>query len=62
MNLCTFPKSFVLAVALALPGFLCAAEINTKGAKPRRVAFGERINLADYAVPGKTTVIDFTSN
>jgi thiol-disulfide isomerase/thioredoxin len=38
-----------------------AAAVHTKSAEPRRVAQGEEIALADYLVPGKITVFDFTS-
>lgn len=47
----------LLAVALAAH----AADLTTKGEKPRRIAQGEEVKLADYLVPGKTTVFDFTS-
>lgn len=33
----------------------------TKGAEPAVVSHGERVNLTDLVVPGKTTIIDFTS-
>lgn len=61
MNRRTFASLFAfLAVApLALTVAFAAPE---KSEKPRRVAFGETINLADYVVPGKTTVFDFTSH
>ncbi|MSU66134.1 MAG: thioredoxin [Opitutus sp.] len=59
MNRRTFGLVLVLlslglrpCVALDAPG---------KDAKPRRIAYGEKVNLADYLVPGKTTVFDFTS-
>jgi thiol-disulfide isomerase/thioredoxin len=32
-----------------------------KGAEPLVVSHGETVNLADYVVPGKTTIFDFTS-
>ena len=32
-----------------------------KAAEPLIVSHGETVNLADYVVPGKTTVFDFTS-
>ena len=38
-----------------------AADPHTKGPKPLHIAMGEEVNLADYLVPGKTTVFDFTS-
>jgi thiol-disulfide isomerase/thioredoxin len=43
-------------VILAVPG-----PAATKGAEPLVVSRGETIRLADYLVPGKTTVFDFTS-
>ena len=51
----------LFAVTLALPAIGLAAATKNKGPKPLRVAFGQEINLADYLVPGKTTVFDFTS-
>ncbi len=50
--------SLVLALALTPLALLAAA---TKGAEPAVVAQGRAIQLADYLVPGKTTVVDFTS-
>jgi thiol-disulfide isomerase/thioredoxin len=32
-----------------------------KSEKPQRIAFGQKIKIEDYLVPGKTTVVDFTS-
>ncbi|MCX6931779.1 MAG: thioredoxin family protein [Verrucomicrobia bacterium] len=61
MNRRLFARSFLLAVTLALPAIGLAADPKTKSPKPLRVAFGQEINLADYLVPGKTTVFDFTS-
>jgi len=46
----------IVAVVSAAP--LTAA---TKAAEPLIVSRGETVNLADYVVPGKTTVFDFTS-
>lgn len=57
----TLALALALVVALALPVFVLAAETKTKSPKPQRVAFGQEIALADYLVPGKTTVFDFTS-
>lgn len=34
---------------------------HTKGAEPAHVSQGQQINLADYLVPGKTTIFDFMS-
>lgn len=33
----------------------------TKPATPARIAHGQKVNLKDYVVPGKTTIFDFTS-
>jgi thiol-disulfide isomerase/thioredoxin len=53
---------------LALVSILCflssfgfAAAAPSKGAEPLRIAHGEKVNLADYLVPGKTVIFDFTS-
>jgi thiol-disulfide isomerase/thioredoxin len=62
MNRRSFNRVLVCVLTSILPLALFAADTNTKGEKPRRVAFGETINLADYVVPGKTTVFDFTSH
>ena len=66
MNRRTFTQGLAVAVAVFLPVLASAAEVaaadtHTKGAKPRRIAQGQTVNLADYVVPGKTTVFDFTS-
>jgi thiol-disulfide isomerase/thioredoxin len=61
MNRRSFAHCLVLALAVALPAVVLAADTKTKGPKPLRVAYGQPINLADYLVPGKTTVFDFTS-
>lgn len=52
-------KTFLaFAASLALSAAAFAA---TKGAEPAHVSQGREINLADYLVPGKTTIVDFTS-
>ncbi|MDI1336716.1 MAG: thioredoxin family protein [Lacunisphaera sp.] len=38
-----------------------AAGNHTKGAEPAHIAQGAEVVLADYLVPGKTTIFDFTS-
>ncbi len=48
-----------LLATAALVAF--AADTHVKGPKPLRIAMGTEVNLADYLVPGKTTVFDFTS-
>ena len=37
------------------------ADQHEKGAAPLKVSHGAEVNLADYLVPGKTTIFDFTS-
>ncbi len=52
---------FVLLVSLVMGLPFAVAASREKGAKPQRVAFGQSVELADFAVPGKTTIFDFTS-
>lgn len=47
--------------ALTLVTLPLQAANRVKAAQPERVAFGQEVNLADYLVPGKTVVFDFTS-
>lgn len=60
-----FRRTFVSTVAVlgfvSLGALLGAATPPAKTEKVLRIAQGEKVNLADYAVPGKTTVFDFTS-
>jgi thiol-disulfide isomerase/thioredoxin len=42
-------------------GLATAAFAANKGAEPAHVSQGQAITLSDYLVPGKTTVVDFTS-
>jgi len=49
-----------LLLTLWLLGVVSTAAA-TKGPEPLRISLGETISLADYAVPGMTTVFDFTS-
>lgn len=49
-------------VALAsLSNISGAATPPAKGEKPLRISHGEKVDLKDYLIPGKTTVFDFTS-
>ena len=55
-------KSLVtLLLSLLLAGGAFAADTHAKGAEPAQIAQGQKINLADYLVPGKTTIFEFTS-
>jgi thiol-disulfide isomerase/thioredoxin len=56
-------RQFVpLFASLSFATALCAASNHTKGAEVAQVSQGQEINLADYLVPGKTTVFDFSSD
>jgi thiol-disulfide isomerase/thioredoxin len=50
----------LLTVLTALT-LTAAAFAATKGAEPAHVSLGKTIVLADHLVPGKTTIVDFTS-
>ena len=54
-------RTFLLLCSLVLLAPAFAADRHPKGAEPLRIGYGEQVNLADYLVPGKTTVFDFTS-
>jgi len=54
------PIALVIALVAGLP--LALAADKDKSAKPERIAFGQKVTLADHVVPGKTTIFDFTSN
>ena len=53
-------SSLVVFAVGFVPAF--AAEASTKPEKPARIAHGQEVNIADFAVPGKTTIFDFTSD
>jgi thiol-disulfide isomerase/thioredoxin len=52
------------AAALFLTAAVCgrADGIHAKSAEPIRISHGEPVTLADYLVPGKTTIFDFYSD
>jgi thiol-disulfide isomerase/thioredoxin len=53
--------ALVLAVSLAAPLVVTAGDTHVKGPEPAHISRGQQITLADYLVPGKTTVFDFYS-
>ena len=57
-------RSTALALALFLVGSVCASAESprAKSAKPEHISYGAEVVIADYLVPGKTTIVDFTSN
>ena len=61
MPLRRFTTAFAFAAILAAPLCLMAGGAHTKGDKPLQISFGNEVKLADYLVPGKTTIFDFYS-
>jgi thiol-disulfide isomerase/thioredoxin len=53
-------RSFV-AAAFAAALFGVVSYAGEKGAKPAHISFGEKVELSDHVVAGKTTIVDFTS-
>jgi thiol-disulfide isomerase/thioredoxin len=51
---------FLAAIGLVVAPAAFAAN-HEKGAKPIRISQGQKVDLADFLVPGKTTIFDFTS-
>jgi thiol-disulfide isomerase/thioredoxin len=51
----------LVAALLAIPLLAFAGDNQTKGAKPAHISQGKEVTLADYLVPGKTTIFDFYS-
>ena len=60
-------KHFPALAMIVLAGVACARaddapSLKTKGPEPREVSLGgQELKLADYLVPGKTTIFDFFS-
>lgn len=55
-----FSKVLLLFLAAAAAPF-ALAEAGKKGDTPEKIAHGEQVEIKDYLVPGKITVVDFTS-
>jgi thiol-disulfide isomerase/thioredoxin len=58
--------SALAIVSLVSVGLLAASDAKpatppAKGEKPLRISLGQKVDLAAYVVPGKTTIFDFTS-
>lgn len=55
--------SFTALALVALPLVSRAADAakTTKGAEPLHISMGEKVEIKDYIVPGKTTIFDFYS-
>ncbi len=54
-------RTLAILYLIAAPFLLSAAEIHVKGLEPPVISNGQKVKLADYLVPGKTTVFDFYS-
>jgi thiol-disulfide isomerase/thioredoxin len=52
-------RPLVAAFAAAL--IVTASFAGQKAAKPAHISFGAEVDLKEHIVPGKTTVVDFTS-
>jgi thiol-disulfide isomerase/thioredoxin len=61
MNNRRITAALAFAAVLAAPLSLLADDNHSKGDKPAHISHGEEVKLADYLVPGKTTVFDFYS-
>jgi thiol-disulfide isomerase/thioredoxin len=53
--------ALTLAAFFAVPLALRAGDPPVKGPTPVHISQGQEVNLADYLVPGKTTIVDFYS-
>jgi thiol-disulfide isomerase/thioredoxin len=54
-------RLLMLLFLAAAPMLLFASELHEKGLKPPVISNGQRVNLEDYLVRGRTTVFDFYS-
>jgi thiol-disulfide isomerase/thioredoxin len=54
-------RALAALLLFTAPALLFAAELHEKQMKPLVISNGQRVALADYLVPGKTTVFDFYS-
>ena len=53
--------ALVLAAVIAAPLAFCADDTHVKGPSPAHIAMGQKVDVANYLVPGKTTIVDFYS-
>jgi thiol-disulfide isomerase/thioredoxin len=66
-NVSAMIRRFPALALILIAGFAVARAddapaLNTRGPEPRAVSLGgQELKLADYAVPGKTTIFDFYS-
>lgn len=53
--------ALVLAAVIAAPLAFCADDTHVKGPSPAHISMGQKVDVANYLVPGKTTIVDFYS-
>jgi thiol-disulfide isomerase/thioredoxin len=53
--------AFAALLAASIPVRAEGPDNHAKGARPLHISEGQEVSLADYLVPGKTTVFDFYS-
>jgi thiol-disulfide isomerase/thioredoxin len=53
--------ALAIAVIIVTPLARSAEDTHVKGPAPAHIAMGQEVAIADYLVPGKTTVVDFYS-
>jgi len=53
--------SLIFAALVVIPTAAWGQSLHVKGPKPAHISMGQEVKLADYLVPGKTTIFDFYS-
>jgi thiol-disulfide isomerase/thioredoxin len=61
MNRRLFLQLLALSALLAIAGSAWAGNFKEKGPTPPVISNGDKVDLKDFLVPGKTTVFDFYS-
>jgi len=56
-----FIAAFVLVAVIAAPLAFGAEDTHVKGPNPANILKSQEVNVANYLVPGKTTIVDFYS-
>jgi thiol-disulfide isomerase/thioredoxin len=53
--------ALVFAAVASAPVARSAGNSHEKGPSPAHISMGQEVNITDYLVPGKTTIVDFYS-
>ena len=61
MSFRRFISALVIAVVASAPLARSAEDTHVTGPTPAHIAMGQEVDVADYLVPGKTTIVDFYS-